>query len=236
MGTDIHMAVEKRQPYGWTRVLPTERLLDDFFYEKRGNDPDSYVFKTWYNNRNYALFAALADVRNGYGFAGVPTFVPIQPVAPPRGLPGDLSPEVQRLIDDDFDEDDISLGDHSFSWLLVSELLAYDWDQIQTVVGVVPIEAFQQRLEKFGKEFPAPAPPYESWSGGISGPNIHTIDAKALIRGSTAINPPGARVHVSDAWRVPLRDRCKVFVDKVIPALQRVGDPTQVRIVFGFDS
>ena len=40
------------------------------------------------------LFAILAGVRNGYGFAGCDTGDGFRPIAPPRGLPGDVSPEV----------------------------------------------------------------------------------------------------------------------------------------------
>lgn len=236
MGTDIHLAVERRRPDGkWERCFPPAgvRLLDDWFYVNQADA--GYVRHSWYSERNYTLFAVLADVRNGYGFAGVPTFVPIKPIAMPRGLPVDISPEVSRLLDD-YEADDISLGDHDFSWLLVSELLAYNWDQTQTVVGVVPVEAFNERLAKYGKEFPAPSCPYEDWSGGISGSDIQTVEGKLLIRGMKATNPPGTRLYVSDAWHSPLRSRCDTFLEKVLPELQKLGPPDAVRIVFGFDS
>lgn len=41
-------------------------------------------------SRHYQLFAVLADVRNGYGFAGVQTGEPVKPIAKPRGLPPDF--------------------------------------------------------------------------------------------------------------------------------------------------
>jgi hypothetical protein len=49
MGTDIHCAVEKKQPDGTWKVV--DAPFDDY--------------------RNYDSFAILADVRNGHGFAGV---------------------------------------------------------------------------------------------------------------------------------------------------------------------
>lgn len=53
-----------------------------------------------YHGRNYDVFAILADVRNGRGFAGIETgdgFVPILGFgeAALRGLPDDLSPELR---------------------------------------------------------------------------------------------------------------------------------------------
>lgn len=77
--------------------------------------------------RSYDLFGFMADVRN---LSAVP------PLATCRGLPDDL---VKRRIDDDAivqgwsgDEPDLPwyLGDHSFSWLSVKELLDFDYDQV----------------------------------------------------------------------------------------------------------
>jgi hypothetical protein len=61
--------------------------------------------------RSYGLFGFLANVRN---YAAVP------PISEPRGIPDD-SPG---------GGDDGYLGDHSFSWLSVDELCAFDYDQI----------------------------------------------------------------------------------------------------------
>lgn len=57
--------------------------------------------------RSYGMFAFLAGVRN---YSAVP------PISEPRGLP-----------DDAVQSDD--LGDHSFSWLSMDELLAFNYDQ-----------------------------------------------------------------------------------------------------------
>lgn len=59
--------------------------------------------------RDYSVFGFLANVRN---YSAVP------PISEPRGLPEDA---VQG--------DDSGLGDHSFSWLTVEELLAFDYDK-----------------------------------------------------------------------------------------------------------
>lgn len=44
----------------------------------------------WDDERHYQLFSVLADVRNGYGFAGVPTGEWVKPISSPRGIPQDF--------------------------------------------------------------------------------------------------------------------------------------------------
>lgn len=102
MGTDIHMFAEVRSDGRWKKV---GWVFDD---------GDGGMTDHPYDGRNYRLFAALAGVRNGYGEA-------VTPISTPRGLPADVSPEVQSESHDD---------DYSHSWLLLSELLAYDWNQV----------------------------------------------------------------------------------------------------------
>lgn len=60
--------------------------------------------------RGYKMFAFLAGLRWD-----------IKPIAAPRGVPDDA----------DLDED-IYLGDHSFSWLSVQELSNFDYEQHAT--------------------------------------------------------------------------------------------------------
>lgn len=109
MGTDIHLFVERRTPDGW-------ESLDTWIEGRRG-----YAYPSWdnrfYSDRNYDLFAVLADVRNSGGF---------KPISPSRGLPGDLSPNLRKYS---------QLGDnHNHSWLMLRELVEYDWDQRVFVV------------------------------------------------------------------------------------------------------
>jgi hypothetical protein len=62
----------------------------DCFVENRTRCPHPFKY------RNYDVFAILANVRNGRGFAGVVTGGGFNPIAMPRGLPPDVSPEVLR--------------------------------------------------------------------------------------------------------------------------------------------
>jgi hypothetical protein len=67
MGCDIHSVFQARIDGEWVDVATF-----------------------WDDERHYQLFAALADVRNGYGFAGVPYAEWIRPISAPRGLPKDF--------------------------------------------------------------------------------------------------------------------------------------------------
>lgn len=126
MGTDIHLLAERQTDNGW-EVVPGPVVPCDMcdFYKGR----ECYYCKNerrrrvqWYDDRHYVIFAALADVRNGYGFAGIPTHESLQPISPPRGRPADLSAEADEWLEDH--------GDHSDTWLSMEEINAYDWDQI----------------------------------------------------------------------------------------------------------
>ncbi|QXC59358.1 hypothetical protein KSP35_13190 [Aquihabitans sp. G128] len=113
MGCDIHMWVETfGEDDAWAVVRPADVGL-----EPRGwNDDDGFEQYDggWDTGRDYLIFAALAGVRNSYE---------VEPIASPRGLPGDLSQAVAA---------DAAgwLGDgHSYSWLSLGEVTAYDWDR-----------------------------------------------------------------------------------------------------------
>lgn len=89
MGCDIHLAVEVRDGSGWQRAEPFEPNP----YARFVDEP-AEVRQRWYHDRNYRLFAMLADVRNGRGTAGVDTGDRLIPIDEPRGLPDDVSKEV----------------------------------------------------------------------------------------------------------------------------------------------
>jgi hypothetical protein len=76
--------------------------------------PGVHPFFGW---SSYALFGFLANVRN---------YSAVQPISEPRGLPAGVSPPAE-----DYDgPDEEWLGEHDFSWLLISELMAVDYDAI----------------------------------------------------------------------------------------------------------
>lgn len=234
MGTDIHLRVERRVNGVWTKVDPPPEAWDPWLKQQaEKDDEDGYysrrVKEVWYDDRNYKCFSILANVRNGYGVAGVDTGDCFVPVSEPRGLPEDLSAEIKQLHNDDYD-----LGDHSFSWLLVSELLAYNWQQTIKNRGVITWEAFLERMRAKDTSWP------ESYSGWISGPGIVVITRQEAL---DKLNSTGLAVHkdtklyVQEEWESTYAEAAGRFYSEVLPNLQKLdADPNNVRIVFGFDS
>lgn len=90
--------------------------------------------------RNYDLFAILADVRNGYGTAGVNRSEGFNPISDPRGLPADISDEVKEIVEGSL------LDKFGYSWLSLGELLAYDWSQTTTQFAVLNAKEYQAFL------------------------------------------------------------------------------------------
>ena len=52
--------------------------------------------REWFGDRNYDLFAMLANLRNGVGFAGRRRGEVLDPIDEPRGIPEDASPEYRE--------------------------------------------------------------------------------------------------------------------------------------------
>jgi len=110
MGCDIHayvqiFTVDKRWRTVEAHIFPSDEI-DIFDKKSRRNEPTTEPF-AW---RAYGMFAFLANVRNYL-------FVP--PISEPRGLPTDLTKEEIERYEDY----------HSCSWLLLSELLSFNYDQ-----------------------------------------------------------------------------------------------------------
>ncbi len=211
MGTDIHGVFQKRTQTGW------EDISSDY-------DQD----------RHYQLFAVLADVRNGYGFAGLPTGEVITPISRPRGLPADFLMEgenhpIQELAHMDprrrewqtsNDPMAIWMGDHSHSWLTGEEMLA--WTKTTLVVtktGIVSREVYESWD---GKSSPM------SWSGALFGKDVLVINDNAIEREQ---NPHWTHIRIH--WEQSLLEELGYFFDEVA---RLVAEHGEVRFVFGFDS
>ncbi|WP_052350317.1 hypothetical protein [Paenibacillus gorillae] len=144
MGTDIHVYIEQKTIKNDNPLMTEWNSIDEW-----SNDPYfevTEVRKKYWTDRNYLLFAILANVRNRYN---------IQPISLPKGLPDDVSPKVKIRSDEEN-------GDaHTRSWLNLKELLEYDWQQKIEDDGnqIFPLEAlvipfvneFIPRLSKIDK-------------------------------------------------------------------------------------
>lgn len=203
MGTDVHAIWQAKKNGKWEDVP-----------------------STWDQDRHYFLFSWLADVRNGHGFAGVPTYTPIKPIAQPRGLPEDfeggeehpttlecLAPFRQKYVEEN---PPISwMGDHTFSWLTAEEILSTPVPDKVWQTGIVERAWFDAWDGHAGPE---------EWSGGISGKDIRVAESP------TEVTDESTHVRI---WWIKPGDTLKYFVDEVKRLKEEHGE---VRIVFGFDS
>lgn len=154
MGCDIHLWVEKRAAAGAWEVVPgpnpwlakSEECLRDARQIDSSNPRRAGLISFWegeskaaqghpivrdgswlWDGRRYDLFAILADVRNGYGFAGIPTGDGFNPISQPRGIPRDVTNEVRA------DYDEYGSDAHSASYHSLRHLEEYDWGQTTMV-------------------------------------------------------------------------------------------------------
>lgn len=209
MGCDIHGIWQKKTAHGWQDIESN--------YEQ---------------DRHYELFAALAGVRNGYGFAGVPTGEAIIPASEPRGLPAGfkvkdfvhpvsdvsiIDPRRRRYRDDG-DPLEFDMGDHSHSWLTGKEML--DWYASAPTVAKTGIITRKQFEEWDWKSCP------ETYCGGTSGPGI-------VIASSADKVLPANFTHVRVTWKQSLREELAYFFSEVKRLVDLHGE---IRFVFGFDS
>lgn len=103
MGTDINMIAEVRRNGVWE--LSTAKVFKNPRYDPASDKKwamEEYMSKPD-DSRNYGLFAILAGVRNGEGFAGCRIGERFKPIAKLKGYPDDMSKnDVLLGNDDDF--------------------------------------------------------------------------------------------------------------------------------------
>lgn len=224
MGTDISMYAEVHKNKQWKKAgdvfkngwYSKDRPLDDW------NKP--YTDHP-YDGRNYDLFAILADVRNGRGFAGSLTSLGFNPISEPKGLPNDVTSKVAELLED---------YGYGYSYLTLKELKDYDWNQSITHVGVLSEKQYIEMKE--AGEHP------NSWSGGISGRDIVTVDANTMdkILDKTMDRNSNLKYYVQTEFpSQTYKECCLGFVEDTIPELEKLipegGTDEDVRILFAFD-
>lgn len=185
MGTDINAIFQKRVMGKW-------EVVDTNYAE----------------NRHYSLFAHLAGVRNGYGFAGVSTGQPITPISDPRGLPEEFE------INECGEVGGYSLGYHDHSWLTAEEILSHKYGG-EWRTGVVDLDVFN---DWDGVTAP------NGYSGGVFGANVHIANNPCEVSDNTT--------HVRVFWRQDSKD-FDYFLDEIKRLQNEHGE---VRMVFGFDS
>lgn len=200
MGTDIHG--------GFIKVVKDEN----------GDVVSKQPIKTnWNFDRNYTLFAILAGVRNGYGFAGCYRHEPLQPIAEGRGLPEFISV---------VEEFGCWLGEHSYTYMTVNEILEWKgWSDHLSQGGIVSVEHYEETVAK-GKE-------PESWCGGISGTEVFVVEQEDYWMYKTLTKNP---THVQCKWKSEesLGEMYKWFLEEIERIKNEYGE--DVYLVVGFDS
>jgi len=201
VGTDIHIVVERRYAgKDW-------ELLDPATY------PESL------HARNYSTFAILANVRNGYGFAGIPTTATaFEPISEPRGYPdGFIWPDGcgWRLCE----------GDHDFSWVTLAELMAVTWERKITKLGVVESQIFDSWD---GQSQPS------DWWGDIYGDGIviQVVTPEQYRAGRRGVKATYVRI----TWEVTYKQAVGSFWDALTWLKKEAAGDAEIRLVFGFDS
>ena len=219
MGTDIHSVGQVFKDGKWITKIA-----------RPGGD-----------DRNYDSFAVLADVRNGYGFAGCATGEGWPVISEPRGLPNDIRLNDRECIPTpswqyDFEKGtskyrhEVWMGDHSHSWLLLSEIENFVETKLvnmkYTKTGVVSKKTYEDFKNGKIRE------PQE-YCGWTSGPNVEVVSEEK-------VNDSDYYTHVQMNWEVNAVD-CLYTLKKYIEELRGLAnkegvDFDKVRLVFGFDS
>lgn len=235
MGCDIHSVMEIFVDGAW-RLVGETKTEDGF----------TRVDYEPLNDRNYDFFGLLAGVRRE-----VPN-----PIAAGRGTPEDIS----------WDESECGfLGDHSFSWVSLADIEAYDFTHSQDHEGWVNPHGYA--------EFKVDGRP-SSYSQSVGGGSVrHVTNRDMEIVISKAIGPREDGSHwpfhdlwhhhgpAADAaatqlrieafafgspytlvkWQQPYYENAKELLLRALPRMWKERrdhglTSEQVRIVFGFDS
>lgn len=225
MGTDIHPLVQRRVSGRWERVQEPET--------------DRPRWESGLHARNYRVFAVLAGVRNGEGFAGIFTHRPITPIAEPRGLPEDLDAFdlIEHTAEECPDKDDpdfecnhrFYFGDHDFSWVTLAEILAYPWHEPLVEGGWVEQSVYEEWLARGRVGQP------KGWSGSVSGSRVVHIPEYDYLAGGYSDRERHA-FYIRCVWCIPQHEAVGRFYTETIPWLKTLREPEDVRLVFGFDS
>ena len=192
MGIDIEIYGELFDGERWR---PADPLVENEDHDPEEEDHPIYSKlrpQGLYHVRNRDLFSILTET-----------------IAPYRGLPADLSPEIS-----DFERPRHDEGLFGHSWLGLDELLAFDWkDQVfQRVAMVDPSVTHLFEGNPLGF-------PWERWPKG------KTISYSLWMRDGVSVR-----------WReTPEQTAGTDFMEGVVSKLKTLGPSNRVRIVFWFN-
>lgn len=226
MGCDIHLYVEIKQDgkWAWWDGQPIE-------------EDEGHVYVDWekqaYRGRNYDLFAILANVRNGTGFAGVDIGDGFIPISMPRGIPDNSTEEYDRIVKS------WGVDGHSHSYLTLDEIINTEeyWNQETKQRGWVSMSEYAKFKEK-GEP--------DSYSGGIFGASVVNVSNEEMdalldkgVKDKSFDQALGGTYYTQVEWGESYREASRI--DEIVQVLSEiVGEngltSKELRIVFFFDN
>jgi len=227
MACDIHIFAEVRKDGRWEKVghvfpNPNHRPDEPESDWNRSRTDQPYL------GSNYDVFAVLADVRNGYGVAGVPTGRGFKPIAYPRGVPADASPEYREYA---AAWEQTGYPCHSHSWLTLRELLDYNWAGQSTIV-YGPKTALERDYEHVVRTGTPPPPRMITEVAFVE--VLTPGEYEDMLESGT--REVGKRYAICEPLEMTYLECARDFVEGTLPELGKLGAPEDVRIVFFFDN
>ena len=246
MGTDIHLEVERydEEMNDWIDInkqaLPYRGTLNHIYKNPDDGEEKAkisqeelqeMIFGYWNENpeiRCYMIFSLLADVRNGYGFAGVETYQKIIPIDSLRGFPNKSS------FDEVFDEAEEWC--HSFTYYSMKELLEHDgWNTSVQNTGYVPFNDWKEYVESQDTDSPLTAP--KNYSGDVWGDGVekYSMDDFENLEYNSGISQ-----YIKGKWeeRSPLKESgfCAWLHSETMKHLTEQYGSESIRINIYFDN
>lgn len=224
MGTDITMYAEKRVNGRWEKI--GDVFVSGHYHEERPlSDWNQPYTDHPYDGRNYDLFAILADIRNGTGFAGCKTSYGFNPISEPKGLPKDITDEVKELLKD---------WGYGYSYFTLKEIKEYDWEQQIVHIGIISEEQYVKM--KTTRQNP------DTWYDSVGGENIVTVtetEMDRILKGEQRRENSLEYYVQMDLYPATYKECCDNFWKETMPALEKLipdgGTDEDVRILFAFD-
>lgn len=209
MGCDIHINVEVKDNKGkW-----------HWIYE--GVKKWQSAMGAFDLDRNYTLFGLLAGIRGDN-----------KPFIEPRGLPKDVSPEVQKMFDK-------GVGNwHTGTWLTVKELKKIDWKQKIDMEGCVDAENYKVYKQKGSPDC------WSSMSGGQLTIEVSNADMDKVLKMNTE-QMGDIYFYTYIKWKESLEQACGYSIQRLISQIGFLDSwdeewtkrtESTVRIVFWFDN
>jgi len=252
MGCDSHPVIEKQQKSGKWIAVNSKRRYHNMIYGRKlregiGNDQKvleqrrkviEEAFATKHgqavqvlSNRDYTMFAVLADVRNDG----------IAPLFAGRGMPEDASNFTKKDMPEDSDY-------HSHTFFTVQELLDTDWDAQACSRGRAILFADQYVEWKETGIVPAAAQEY-SYGDDAKTREVSEEEMTMLLMSNDVkklVRMPGKKYRRSEELirygpyvtvEAPRSYRAIVpGLVGIIPDLQKLGKPDKVRVCIAFDN